>query len=308
MWCCVSDSSTVEDEVSETSEARRARIVPGFQRPESELDWEDITVFQWPNAAGSEGFQRPASTIGSVAATDLVRQHEIKLAAAIAAKNARQAALDSKKKKKQGLFQKNSGSRKKQAPQPPREGSRLPGDIPRVTPAPPIPPGRDDLPHLTARRLAPKTGEKINGEIQGVAHRKAVPLHGNLQLNFAIGGNPNPDDVRSLPSGTAVDSTHYERIKSQIKPAQAKRSIFSLKVKRPTFLSNSAFGTKRKQSPKAYRAPKPPGFPPPSSIDTGITDGRLPLGEQAPPPPRLDTIPEPNFEESEEEDEDFYVS
>ena len=320
MLCCISSSSTVDDGITETSEERRQRIVPGVNRPESELDWEEITVFQWPNDDGSEGFHRPASTIGSQAAENIARQHQAKLVAAENNKAVRQSndftqvqPVNNSKKKRPGLFVKNKN---RQAPGPLKAGERLPGDLNRPAPPPPLPPGRDDLPHLTARRLNrsdENDNEQPKGQINGLAHRKAVPLHGNLQLNFSVPGGAVPDDVKSLPPGTAADTTDHLRVKNEKKPEVSKRSKLSLKFKRPTFLSDSAFGSnKKRRSPKGYRAPDPPGFHPPSSIDTGITEGRLPLAEKMPYENRLGTIQEPkHWEQADinlEEDEDSDVS
>ena len=304
MLCCISSSSTVDDGITETSEERRQRIVPGFNRPESELDWEEITVFQWPNDNGSEGFQRPASTIGSQAAENIARQHQARLAA-LNNPTVRQSndlsevpPVNVSKKKKQGLFAKKS-SKNRPAPGPPKEGERLPGDMNRVPAPPPLPPGRDDLPHLTARRFTPQTTnnstEQPNGQVHESTHRKAIPLHGNLQLNFSVPGRSVPDDVQSVQSGTAADTSDNRPGRNKSKAADSKRSKFSLKIKRPTFLSDSAFGTNKKtrKSPKSYRAPDPPGFHPPSSIDTGITEDRLPIGDKMQFESRLDTIEEP---------------
>ena len=310
MLCCFSANSTVDDGITETSEERRQRIVPGFTRPESELDWEEITVFQWPNDNASEGYQRPASTIGSQAAENIVRQHEAKIAAvnnpAIRQSNDLNDVpplVAEPKKKRQGLFAKSGNNKNRQAPGPPKEGERLPGDIPRRPVPPPLPPGRDELPHLTARRLKSQTAnnsnntEQTNGQVHESTHRKAIPLHGNLQLNFSVPGISNdPDGVKNHPSGTVLDISEQRGGKSKNKTGGSKRSKLSLKFKRPTFLSDSAFGTKKKdkrKSPKSYRAPDPPGFHPPSSIDTGITEGRLPLAERLPLENRLGTIEEP---------------
>ena len=323
MLCCISSSSTVDDGITETSEERRQRIVPGFNRPESELDWEEITVFQWPNDDGSEGYQRPASTIGSQAAENIARQHQARLAAlnnpAVRQSNDISEAppVNVSKKKKQGLFAKKS-SKNRPAPGPPKEGERLPGDINRVPAPPPLPPGRDDLPHLTARRLTSQTtnnnsSEQPNGQVHESTHRKAIPLHGNLQLNFSVPGRSEPDDIKSVHSGTAADTTDNRRGRNKSKADGSKRSKFSLKIKRPTFLSDSAFGTNKKtrKSPKSYRAPDPPGFHPPSSIDTSITEDRLPLGDKMQLDSRLDTIEEPQHWERDDinnDEDDFDVS
>ena len=117
-------------------------------------------------------------------------------------------------------------------------------------------------------------------------------------MNFSVPGRSVPDDVESVQSGTAADTADNRPRRNKSKADGSKRSKFSLKIKRPTFLSDSAFGTNKKtrktrKSPKSYRAPDPPGFHPPSSIDTGITEDRLPLGDKMQFESRLDTIEEP---------------
>ena len=122
------------------------------------LSWigKKLQCFSGRMTMGQKGFKDQPVPLEAKRQKILARQHQARLAAlnnpAVRQSNdlSEVPPVNVSKKKKPGLFAKKS-SKNRPAPGPPKEGERLPGDINRVPAPPPLPPGRDDLPHLTAR-------------------------------------------------------------------------------------------------------------------------------------------------------------
>ncbi len=171
---------------------------------------------------------------------------------------------------------------------------KLPGAIPHTPVPPPLPPGRDSLPHIPVEPLQNSSPDihEPNGKVitasspdLELGKPKAVPIQGNLQFNIAVTvqkpQEPPPVQGARIPPPPTVHNDDVQSLppKGSEKVAGSTKKKFSLR--KPAFFSESAFGGKKKKarkSKKNYPAPLPPGFkePPASSIDTGMTEGRLP--------------------------------
>ena len=295
MLCCVSRDLSIDDDISDLSNDP-PRIIPGFERPESELDWEDITVFQWPNAREQEGgYYNPQSTLGSEIMGDVHKRHPLYRPPAPRGVQQQLTGVSHGQPPK-GKFSKHK-HKGEPYPQTGPYPDKLPGELPHrhsIPVPPPLPPGREELPHIPVQPLqnsSPDIQEPNGNVIKSSSPNlepgkpKAVPIQGNLQFNIAVTvqKSQEPPSTQGPRIPPSERSKRNDDVQS-LPPTGSKKVSGSTKKKfslrKPAFFSESAFGGKKKarKSKKAYPAPLPPGYkgPPASSIDTGMTEGRLP--------------------------------
>ena len=198
MLCCISSSSTVDDGITETSEERRQRIVPGFNRPESELDGKNHSVsvaeWRWVRRVSKTSQYHREPSGRKYCQTAPSKACRITQPCCETSNDLSEAPpVNVSKKKKQGLFAKKSSKNRPGSRTDPRRERDSQGISIEFRAGPPSPPVTSTICRISrpggSRHKQPNNStEQPNGQVHESTHRKAIPLHGNLQLNFSVPG------------------------------------------------------------------------------------------------------------------------